>query len=346
MIKVLIVEDSPTTLAVLRKIISQSPDMEVVGEAQNGKEAVDLAAELSPDVITMDIFMPVMDGCTATKHIMESNPRPIIVVTAHDVKELGSSFDVLAAGALDIIRKPRLIDMGEKGNMADELLFRIRSVANMRVFRRTRPEFIRDESKTVIRSPQKTDRNTLLIGGSAGAPGVLADILHSFTYDFAGFVAIVQHMSSPFVEGFISWLDSQSPLTVQLATDGEKPQEGHVYLPPAEHHIGFNQVGNFILNKGPNIKGHRPSIDFLFKTAAETYKNQNVAVLLSGMGDDGVEGARAIRNRNGLILVQDPKHSLVTGIPQAAVNAGVASTVLTPGKIIYHLERIFTKKEG
>lgn len=344
MIKVLIVEDSLTALTVLKNIVSSAPDMEVVGMAKNGKEAVDMAAELSPDVITMDIFMPVMDGCKATKEIMRTNPRPIVVVTAHDVKELGPTFDVLAEGALDIIQKPRLMTMDGSNDLATPLLTKIRHASKIQVVKRKTPGQHPERSTSSITGELKK-KQVLCIGGSAGAPGVLAAILKSFDTDFSGVIAVVQHISSPFLEGFVNWLNSQTSLEVSIASDGQDPQPGHVYLPPADHHLSFYTNGTFKISSENPVKGHKPAIDVLFHSAANVFKEGVIAVLLSGMGDDGVDGAKNIRNRGGTVFIQDPENALVSGIPQAAIKAGHYDAIISPAKIISSLKNIFMLKE-
>ena len=329
MIRVLIADDSATARAVLRRAIASAPDLEVAGEAATGQEAVEKAMRLSPDVITMDVFMPMMDGCAATREIMARRPIPILAVTAYELKELGPSFDALAAGALGVIRKPAGSDQEGGVRLAGMLLEQIRQAARTRMSRRpSEAPSLRPAGE--IPDPETLRGKTLLIiGGSAGAPGALCSIVGGVSAEFPLPMVIVQHMQPAFQEGFAQWLGRHTVLPVQSAEAGRSPLSGCVYLPPPDRHLGFDRSGCFTVEKGPPVKGHRPSIDFLFQSAAQHYGGGVVAILLSGMGDDGAEGAKAIGDRNGLVLVQNPGEALVAGIPQAAVDRGAAHALLS-----------------
>ena len=344
MIRVLVAEDSPTALAVLKKIIGSVPDMEVVGEARDGRQAVRLAAALSPDVITMDIIMPVLDGASATRRIMASTPSPIVAVTAYDVREMGASFDVLAAGALDIIRKPTLMGISEEA-MAGDLITAIRNASRIKVFRRTGPAVCADP-KPPSPSPPRRARTILLIGGSAGAPGVLAAILGVLPADFPAPIVVVQHIAPHFLDSFVRWLDARTRLSVEIAEEGLIPRNGRVYFPPVDRHLEFSADGSIHLGESAPVRHHRPSIDVLLLSAARVFGDGAVALLLSGMGSDGVEGAVRIRETDGLVMVQDPAEALVGGIPSAVVEAGAAHLILGHADAAWRLLKIFGGKEG
>jgi len=335
MIKVLIVEDSPTVRRLLRAIVESDPRMKVVGEAANGEEAVAARRNLDPDVISMDISMPKMDGIEATRLIMADSPCPIVIATAsldRRPEELRKA--CLEAGALAVLPKPSSLP-GSDGD-ADELLRQLRVMSGVRVVRRrattpttSQAEAIHREYTWGGRSPVRL----LAIGASTGGPPALQLILSDLPEDFQVPIVIVQHISLGFVKGFVSWLDETVNLEVKLAQSGETLRPGTVYIAPDEKHLRVTRSGAAILGREGPIGGHRPAVNALFDSVATSYGDSAAAVLLTGMGRDGASGLKNVRNAGGRTLAQDEATCVVYGMPKEAVLLGAAEHIAPIEKI-------------
>lgn len=337
--------------------------MQVVGEASNGKEALDQVALLRPDVITMDVRMPVVDGLAATENIMAYYPTPILVVTAslarHDVD---MTFRMLGAGALDVIEKPALTD--GKGNTA-AFVRRVKAIARMRVVTHLRgrrrstppahtpapapapapePTPAASTSATYATAPlpaitPPTARHPsppllVIIGASAGGPRIVRQLLHSLPAGFPAAVLVVQHITEGFGQGFVEWLAADSPLPICTAAAGEYLQAGSVTVAPdyADMQIARNGIIQFRQLDRPH--GHpRPSIDLAMSTAAASVGANATGVLLTGMGSDGAAGLLAIKQAGGQTVVQDEATAAIYGMPRAAIERNAVDRVLPPDDI-------------
>jgi two-component system chemotaxis response regulator CheB len=328
MIRVLIVDDSPTARTLLTAILSSDPELQIVGEAVNGLEAVELTRKLRPDVVTMDIRMPKMDGFEATKEIMIATPTPIVIVTSsHAVHEVEMSMHALRAGALAIIQKP----VGPAGpgfdEAAQQLIGQVKAMAHVKVVRHWRPT--NPAAKTNSPGAPRAARARLIaIATSTGGPAALHTLLSGLPDDFATPILVVQHISHGFIRGLADWLNKAGRLHVKVAEEGETIKKHTVYLAPDDAHLGISMSGLITLSAAPPIGGFRPSGSHLFESVAKAYASTAVALILTGMGSDGVAGLHAVRQAGGWIIAQNEKSCVVFGMPSVAIAANLADEVL------------------
>lgn len=330
MIRVLIADDSLTARLLIRTLLESNEGFAVVGEARDGQEAVALCASLRPDVVTMDLSMPRLDGFEATKEIMISSPTPIVIVSSVVVDSLEAEAAVraLRAGAVSVIHKP--IGPGHDGFEAEAQAFiaTIRSMANVKVVRH-----FRQTVPTAVVPVRASGRGAsvpqiVTIAASTGGPAALQAVLAGLPASFPLPVLVVQHITEGFTAGLCTWLKSVCSLKVKVAQHGE-PLQGHtVYIAPDDLHLGVTAAGRVDLSKTPPVTGFRPSGTPLFQSAAAAFGSAVVAVILTGMGEDGVEGLKVVHAAGGRIIAQDESTSVVYGMPGAAVRAGVAGWVL------------------
>lgn len=333
MIRVLLVDDSPVALAVLKKILSAAPDIEVVGTAANGKDALELVIELRPNVICCDLDMPVMNGFDFIDAVMKRFPCPILVVSSLVQKEhTRNVFRALEMGALDILPKPRPGFDARDGAHAGQLIHKIRMLAGVNVHRK------HGLPRSGLRAPgRKPDETTpvriVVIGASTGGPLALQSILKALPADFPAPVLCVQHISEGFPQILVDWLGSSSSLEVKIAGEAEMPAGGAVYFPKEGRHLLIDSQGALVSSLAPPVNGHRPSVSMTFKSAAGFYGAATLAVLLTGMGGDGADGLKIVREIGGLTVAQDEESSIVFGMPKQAIELGAARYVLPLDKI-------------
>jgi two-component system chemotaxis response regulator CheB len=329
-IRVLVAEDSAVVARVLVDVLRTDPDIEVVGVAGDGVEAVALAKSLKPDLITMDVRMPRMDGLVATRKIMEEAPTPIIVVSASvNVQDMNITFEALRAGALEIIEKPRGVGHKDYEAVRGRLIRAVKAMSEVKVVRRMTEARLRRPSRlprAVLRGKERG--RVVLVGSSTGGPAALEKIFKRLPADFSAPVLVVQHIAPGFVGGLAEWLNQGSSLAVKVAQTGEKPAAGTVLFAPDDCHMEIGRDGLISLDDGPPERGHKPSIDRLFAAAARAWGPRCVGVLLTGMGTDGVLGLGEIKRGGGAALVQDESSSVIYGMPREAVAAGVVDKEL------------------
>jgi two-component system chemotaxis response regulator CheB len=340
-VRVLVAEDSPTAREMLVHILESDPALRVVGQARNGAEAVELARELRPDLITMDIHMPVMDGFEATKEIMIQAPTPILIVSGSaNVMDVELSLDAIRAGALMVVEKPGdpLSDRFDARRAA--LVTMAKAMAQVKVVRRW-------ASSTATRQPTggeviPTGVRAVAVAASTGGPAVLYRLLADLPPDFGAPILVVQHIAHGFVNGLVRWLGSGTSLHVKVAEHGERLVRRTVYLADEGRHLGISRDARVVISDSPPIDSFRPSATFLFASAAEALGSSVAAVMLTGMGSDGVAGLRAVKAAGGRVFAQDEKTSVVYGMPGAAVAAGVVDFVVGPDVLatrLVHLVR-------
>ena len=346
MISVLVVEDSPVARELLVHLLS-GPDFRVVGTAADGERAVEMVRELRPDVVTMDIVMPRMDGLEATRRIMERNPVPIVVVSGNwDRKELQTTFRALQAGALAIVRRPAGIGHPDHLRLAEELRRTVRLMAGVKVIRRwprDREKVGKAGEKPVRTSPLFKVR-IVVIGASAGGPPALQKILAGLPADFPAPVVVVQHLASGFLPGMIQWLGQETALSLRIAADGERLAPGSVYFAPDDFHTEVTGHGTISLSAGEPEHGARPSVCRLFRSVAACYGGSAIAVLLTGMGQDGAGGMQLLRQKGAVTIAQDRESAAIYGMPAAAVARGAVVQELPTERIAAVLQGLAMKK--
>jgi len=328
MIRVLVAEDSLTARQLLVDLLSTDPDVRVVGEAKDGAEAVGLAVDLKPSLIVMDVHMPAVDGLAATKEIMVRSPTPIILVSATaNPLDVELALNAMRAGALMVVAKPDDPASSTFDARRDQLLRMIKAMAEVKVVRRWAPRAQPPAGQAPWSKPAAATR-LVAIAGSTGGPAVLQRILADLPGDFAPPILAVQHIATGFVQGLAEWLNASSSLRVKVAEDGEVLEPHVAYLAPDGRHLGARAPGCVDLSATPPLGGFRPSGTYLFESAARLRGPAVAAVILTGMGSDGVAGLHQVREAGGTVLAQDEQSSVVYGMPQEAVAAGVVHAVL------------------
>jgi two-component system chemotaxis response regulator CheB len=303
-----------------------------------------MTKELRPDVIVMDVHMPVMDGFEATRQIMVESPTPIVIVSATvNVKEVAVSMHALRVGALALLPKPALGDPSDFVDRARHFTSSIRAMAAVRVVRRWGQKA---SSPPATAAAGVSPISIIAIAASTGGPGAIYRVLSELPADIAVPIMIVQHIATGFVEGLANWLDSASQLHVKVASHGERMQAGHAYVAPDECHLGLADNGTIDISHSPPVGGFRPSATYLFGSVARKHGRGTAAVVLTGMGDDGLPGLRAVRAAGGCIFAQDEETSIVFGMPGAAVAAGLADATLPLDMMATRLKRLLAESHG
>ena len=343
MIKVLIVDDSRVVQEFMKYLLSSDPEIQVIGLADSGEEAVEFVMKNKPDVITMDIHMPGMDGYEATRTIMERVPIPIVIVTGSiGETEVSNSFRLIDAGALAVVLRPPAMGDPRYSKARTELISTIKLMSEIKVVRRFYNQMQLRKKSVIIESSlanENKDVQLIAIGASTGGPVALNIILMNLPKDLPVPVVIVQHIAKGFLNGLRDWLAAASNLTVNIAKDGEHLKPGNVYLAPDDLQMGIAPGLKIKLEKAPPENGLIPAVDYLFRSVAQV-----LGVLLSGMGKDGARELKFMKDKGALTLVQNEATCVVFGMPGEAVKTGAAEHILTPEKIAEMLVRICEQK--
>jgi two-component system chemotaxis response regulator CheB len=336
-VRVLVVDDSEVSRQQLTELFNGDPALQVVGLAADGEAAVAAAQQLRPDVITMDIHMPRLDGFAATSRIMQLCPTRIVMVTASSIpNEVAAGFRTLECGALAVLAKPPGPDHAGFDAAADELVRTVKLMAEVKVVRRWTPP--RVVAPAAALRPL-SDVRLVAIGASTGGPLVLRTILSLLRAEFPVPIVIVQHISAGFADGFARWLSEVSGRPVRVAQQGERVRPGVAYLAPDDAQMKLHADGSVVLADDPAEHGLRPSVASLFRSVALSYGAHAIGVLLTGMGADGAEDLKAMRNAGALTIVQDRQSAVIFGMPGEALRLDAADHVLDPPGIAAALNR-------
>lgn len=344
MIKVLVVDDSAVVRQHLKHMYEADGRMKVCGLAVNGREAVEMASALRPDVISMDINMPVMNGMEATRQIMETSPVPIVIVSAsYQKSDVEKSFLAMEAGAVAILGKPGGDSDAIGMTTNQELIETIKLMSEIKVVRRwsrynTAKRPAPEPAAINVPSGQKIEM--VAIGASTGGPPVLQTVLSGLDSSFPAPILIVQHIAKGFIGGLADWLSLTTGLKTSVARHGERAVAGRVYLAPDDRHMGIDGSSRIILSTAETENGVRPSVSYLFRSAKEAFGKATAGVLLTGMGKDGADELLAMQSAGGVTIAQDMETSVVFGMPGEAVRLGAADHVLAPDVIPLVLSRI------
>ncbi len=365
----LIVDDSAFMRKVLQSIITSDPQLDVVGEAKDGREAVSMNESVRPDVITMDINMPHMDGLQATELIMSSNPKPILVVSSESREGADITLKALELGAIDFVAKPSGgIDL-DMNTVREELLRKLRMVSKVRVVRnatrsklqheiansapRTEPvsplvNKSREDATAGTKAESTASSSTpfgtgkpqgkfpvVVIACSTGGPATLMNFAPVFPKNFPGAVLLVQHMPGTFTGQFSKQLAEVSQIRVKEAESGEILQQSTFYVCPGSHHLRITPTGRITLDDGPRIAGYRPCADVTLETVAQYAGPMGIAAILTGMGNDGSRGVQAIKATGGHVIAQDEATAVIFGMPSEAIRTGAVDQIL-PIEQVYH----------
>lgn len=322
-IRVLIADDSLFMRLALRRLLAADPGLEVVGEAADGLQVIERVLELRPDVCTMDLNMPGLDGVGAVREIMRLCPTPVVMLSAHTADGSRQTLEALSAGAVDFLAKPA----GEVSVDIAELGVRLRD--KLRVAAATRIQIAAGPRPAPPVDLPRPPGQVWVVALSTGGPQLLSDLLPRLQPDCKP-VLIVQHMPAEFTRALADRLDRLSRVEVREASPGDRPARGQVLIAPGGWHLLVCPDGTLALDRGPRRHGVRPAADVTMETAALCYRSRAAGLVLTGMGEDGTAGLRAIRAVGGVALAQDPASCLVSGMPRAALRAGVVDRLVHP----------------
>src|SRR5882757_8477682 len=333
-VRVLVVDDSALMRKLIPIILSRDPGIEVVGTAMDGAFALKKIEELQPDVVTLDLEMPRMDGIETLRLIMRSAPLPVILFSTHSKEGAYSTFKALAFGAIDFVAKPKDAAAGNLDAIAEQLIEKVKV------------------AKRAGRKPIPPNR-VIAIGISTGGPNALQFVLSQIPGEFTGTILVVQHMPEGFTEMFAKRLDECCQLDVHEARSGDLLLAGRVLICPGNRHMMVRHMprGDMaVLSDAPHVNGHRPSADVLFHSVAQEFGPSAVGIIMTGMGEDGAEGLGAIKNAGGITIAQSEDTCVVGGMPRAAITRGFASKVVPLDALAsflvtnYHVERSHSDK--
>lgn len=372
-IRVLIVDDSAFMRKVLQSILTADPALEVCGEARDGKDAVEKTEALQPDVITMDINMPHVDGLQATEIIMSKNPKPIVIVSSESRDGADITLKALELGAIDFVAKPSSgIDL-DMNSVRDELVRKLKLAAKVRVVRTAVRSKLQQEiassaprtepappavavssgaaaAPALARQPAPPPAAppiakingrfpVVVVAASTGGPQTMMNFIPRFPRDFAGAVLLVQHMPGTFTSQFSQQLAEIAQIRVKEAEQGELLQPGMLYVCPGSHHLRVTQTGRITLDDGPRISGYRPCADVTMETVAQFAGPMSIGVVLTGMGNDSARGVTLIKDAGGHVIAQDEATSIIFGMPAEAIKTGAVDQVLPIDSVFPAIEK-------
>lgn len=345
--KIGIVNDTPMAVEALLRTLDLRPEYEVIWTAVNGEEAVRCCAKQTPDVVLMDLIMPVMNGVEATRRIMASTPCAILIVTASTGTNSAQVFEAMGLGALDAVNTPQL-GFGDHRAAAAPFLDKIALVGKLAADKMA----VRSGSaeKTVVktsaaasaaRPATQPGEQLVAVGASAGGPTALGIVLRGLPKDFPAAVIVVQHVDQHFASGMAEWLSNQCSLPVRVAREGDRPQPGVVLLAGTADHLKFKSPTQLGYSAQPTDHAYRPSVDVFFQSVSERWTGRAAGVLLTGMGKDGAQGLKALRTKGHHTIAQDRATSAVYGMPKAAATLDAAVDILPVSRIAPKLIEVF-----
>ena len=342
--RIAIVNDTAIAVEALKRVLITVSSYQVAWIARDGAEAVACCAKDKPDLILMDLFMPIMDGVEATRQIMKQSPCMILIVTASVGKNAGKVFEAMGYGARDAVDTPIL---GVQGipDSAQPLLAKIvtlskligKSSTSSTLTSKTQTSKTQTLKFTAFSTPAPKLPSLIAIGSSTGGPKALATILSRLPANFGAAIAIVQHVDMQFSAGLVDWLNQQTPLTVRLAKTGDRLEKGIVHVAGTNDHLSLRSDLTLHYIKEPIDYPYRPSVDVFFKSLSQHWNQKEIAVLLTGMGQDGAEGLKVLRSRGWHTIAQDAKSCIVYGMPKAAIQLNAAIEILSPDAIVQSL---------
>ena len=328
--KIGIVNDLAICIESLQKVLTSVPEHQVVWIAKNGLEAVERCGELTPDIILMDLVMPVMNGVEATRRIMQTTPCPILVVTSSVTGNSAKVFEAMGAGALDAVATPVIGKLGDTAK-GEELLRKIYRIGQLTgEMSKTAGKTFRVAAKPKI---EIEGLDLVMLGCSTGGPKILTEILSTFPENFPAAFIVIQHMNAQFTPGLVEWLAPQISMPVNIIRDGALPEPGKVLMACTDDHLVMTPRLTFSYSEEPRDNFYHPSVDVCFNSVAQYWPAAGIAALLTGIGRDGAQGLLALHNRNWYTIAQDRGSSIVYGMPKAAAQIGAATDILPAGRI-------------
>jgi two-component system chemotaxis response regulator CheB len=328
-IRVLVADDSLVMRAAIKKLLTSDARFEVVGEAKDGRDAVDKVQALKPDVCTMDFNMPLLDGAGAVREIMRLHPTPVVMLSAHTREGAKETFEALAAGAVDFLAKPSGEVSAELAKIGIALREKVAAAAQSRPMAMLHaPRPAPPPRITASRAVGVVGPKIVVVGVSTGGPAALGRFLPRFPGDTSLAILVVQHLPAGFTAALAERLDTMCAIRVREAADGDRPEAGLALIAPGDRHLEVLPDGTLRTTEDPEVNGVRPSADVTMRSAAAVFGRRAVGVVMTGMGRDGAEGMRAIKSVGGATLVQDEASSVIWGMPRACVDGGVADRIV------------------
>lgn len=347
-VKVLIVDDSALIRKMLSEMLSSDSDIEVVGTAPDPYVARDKIKALNPDVVTLDIEMPRMDGLTFLANLMRLRPTPVVMISTLTQKGARTSLEALHLGAVDYVSKPQADLLGSLESYRDEIIEKVKvaAAANLAALVRSKCGVPRDQRDAAAEAPPLIRPGShigrvIAIGASTGGTEAIAEVLASMPAG-APPVLVAQHIPEMFSRSFSERVDRISPLTVREASNGEPALAGHAYVAPGNYHLMLARAGTgytCVLNQQPQVNRHRPSVDVLFESVARVAGAKGIGIMLTGMGRDGAQGLKAMREAGARTLAQDQATSVVWGMPGAAVDLGAVEKIVALNRVSAEIVR-------
>ena len=334
MIKTLIVDDSPMIRSFFRDFLESEGSFEIIGEGENGLDGVNKARTLNPDLITMDFEMPVMNGLEAIVEIRKFSSCGIVVISTHDTARM--AYEATVKGAHEFFAKDIFTSQMTDRQRSD-VFNTLKHIINLKKKTVSR----QDTYERPVTAPRKI--NCIVIASSTGGPMALCQLCSGLPADFPVPILLVQHNSSGFDKGFVQWLDGYAHIKVQLAEEGIFPSKGHIYVAPTDKHLVIGTKGLAFDNSEP-VNSQKPAADILFRSAANQYGSSLVGVVLTGMGNDGAEGTRFVKQAGGITISQDEASSMIFGMPLAAIETGCVDMILPLSEIAQKLVSLTGEK--
>jgi two-component system, chemotaxis family, response regulator WspF len=342
--RIAIVNDIKVAVEVLKRIVASIPDSEIAWIAYNGKEAVEKCAQDLPDLILMDLVMPLMNGVEATEAIMKHTPCNILIVTSSVHSHISMVFKAMGFGALDVVRTP-ILDLNNRDFGGAELIKKIEKIGNLsgKIVKKNKN---REDGGEGSFKEKKSQPPLLLIGSSTGGPSALTKILKHFPENPTFATIIIQHVDEEFAPSFAHWLGNQVSQNVQIAHDGMRLERGMVVLAGKSDHLLINASQRLEYSPHPLEILYRPSIDILFQSANKYWPNKSMAILLTGMGTDGAKGLKELKDSGWYTIAEHQDSCIVYGMPKAAIEMGGAADILNLSEIGPAILSFFLVKEN
>jgi len=342
-IRVMIVEDSLAVREMLKEIIQSDPRLEVVAAVSSAEEGIQLLPTLRPDVISLDIRLPGMNGLDATLLIMSKYPTPIVVISENvDGEDLNISMNALRAGALTVVEKPVGLKHEKYSQYAENICNQLVAMSSIKVIRQ---RFNEKKATNLTANSSRVRFKVLAVVASTGGPGALVQLFQSLPANLPIPIILVQHITNSFLQSFAEWLGKNCPFSVAIAFSGEVPRPGKIYMAPPDHHIEVDE-NRIILSRSAPVGAQRPSGTILLKSVAQSYRESGIGIILTGMGDDGAEGLLAMRKLGAYTIAEDESTAVIDGMPAAAARLGAVIERLPIHEIGFRIMTLLRGMEG
>ena len=332
-VKVLVIDDSALMRKMISQMLVQDPSIEVVGTAMDGEFGLKKIEELRPQVVTLDLEMPRMDGMETLRQVMRKHQLPVIIVSSHSTEGAASTFKALALGAFDFVAKPRDGNSAHIGAIAAELIAKIKAAAKSQPPRmNTAPTFSMPKVQKSSEVPTLPPTKVVAVGISTGGPNALQEMLSRLPGDFPGTILVVQHMPEGFTEMFARRLNESCAIHVKEAQSGDLLQARRALICPGNKHLRVRRMplGDVVvLSDEERVNGHRPSVDVMFRSVAQEFGARAIGVIMTGMGEDGAEGLGVLKSAGAITIAQDEASCVVFGMPKIAIEKGYAQRVVS-----------------